>query len=64
VILEKYEILHGGRFEFLAQLLQWALWPKVNHIQMKIRIHIKTWIGKKFGWNSFEFASNWWLHPD
>jgi hypothetical protein len=33
--LEKCENLHGDRFEYLPQLLYWALWPKVNHIQIK-----------------------------
>jgi hypothetical protein len=34
-IWEKYEILLGGRLEYLGQLLYGPLRPKVNHIQMK-----------------------------
>jgi hypothetical protein len=32
---ENYEKFSRGRFEYLAQLLYWALWLKVNYIQMK-----------------------------
>jgi hypothetical protein len=40
--LEIYENFPEGRLEYLELLLFWALWPKVNEIQMKNWIQL--WI--------------------
>jgi hypothetical protein len=55
---EKCEILHGGRLEYFGQVLYWALWHKINHIQMKNRNPIGAGIWYKLDSDLFEYDPN------
>jgi hypothetical protein len=52
----------GGRLGYLAQLLYWTLWPKVNGFQMKIGIQIWGLNLKGIRLSFLEFDSNPWFH--
>jgi hypothetical protein len=58
---ENYGNFSEGGLEYLGQLLYWALWPKVNGIQMKNRIQIWTWVWIRFDWIYSKLGSNSWL---
>jgi hypothetical protein len=56
--LRKLWIFFGGSLEYFGHIFYWALWSKVNKIQMKNRIQFWTWVWIRFDWIYSKLGSN------